>query len=125
MQNRIDRLEGLVLSLMTNGVQAPGVAAATKALNLTGPSRQSPDEMDEDEHDDTIREEAEGEEDEEKFAQRFGAMKVDKNEEKGMYVGDSHWHMVLADVSRSLQYKFCSDANLLADRRSTQLLLNT
>lgn len=99
MQNRIDRLEGLVLSLMTNGVQAPGVAAATKALNLTvGPS---PDDMDE--NDDTIREE-ECEEEEERFAQRFGAMKVDKNEEKGMYVGDSHWHMVLADIAEVRNY---------------------
>jgi hypothetical protein len=32
MQNRIDRLEGLVLSLMTNGAQSAGPAAAQAAI---------------------------------------------------------------------------------------------
>ena len=33
MQNRIDRLESLVLSLMTNGAQSAGPAAANAALS--------------------------------------------------------------------------------------------
>ncbi|KAG9536290.1 hypothetical protein KCU77_g23346, partial [Aureobasidium melanogenum] len=33
MQNRIDRLESLVLSLMTNGTQAAGPSAAHAAIN--------------------------------------------------------------------------------------------
>lgn len=109
MQSRIDRLEGLVLSLMTNGAQAPGLAAASRALERNGSSATDADG--DEEVDEMIKEEDEDEEegaDEktggagevEKFTQIFGAMKVAKNEDKeGMYVGDSHWHMVLADVS--------------------------
>jgi hypothetical protein len=33
MQNRIDRLEGLVLPLMTNGAQSAGPAAAAAAIS--------------------------------------------------------------------------------------------
>jgi hypothetical protein len=35
MQNRIDRLEGLVLSLMTNGAQSAGPAAAVSEISRT------------------------------------------------------------------------------------------
>ena len=110
MQSRIDRLEGLVLSLMTNGAQAPGLAAASRALERNGSNATDCDgDEDVDEMNEIIKEEDEDEEgaDErdggagevEKYTQIFGAMKITKNEEKeGMYVGDNHWHMVLADV---------------------------
>lgn len=119
MQSRIDRLEGLVLSLMTNGAQAPGLAAASRALERGGSNAADCDG--DEEVDEMIKEEEEEEEgaDErnggsgevEKYTQIFGAMKITKNEEKeGMYIGDDHWHMVLADVS------FVSTQSTLASR---------
>lgn len=109
MQSRIDRLEGLVLSLMTNGAQAPGLAAASRALERSGSS--ATDAEGEEDVDEMIKEEDEDDEeggDKEnagpgelgKLPQIFGAMKVAKNgeEKEGMYIGDSHWHMVLADI---------------------------
>ncbi len=104
MQNRIDRLEGLVLSLMTNGAQAPGLAAASRALERNGTRSTEADEEDvdqmikeENEDGDEIQDEVQ---EVESFSKMFGAMKVHKNDEdKSMFVGDNHWHMVLADVS--------------------------
>jgi hypothetical protein len=100
MQNRIDRLEGLVLSLMTNGAQSAGPAAAVAAISrstsASGPSPGQAPELDQ-EDDDMIREEEEGS-DVDEVSSSFGALKVDPEKGKAMYWGDSHWHLVLADV---------------------------
>lgn len=95
MQNRIDRLEGLVLSLMTNGTQSAGPAAALAAISgdssAAGSTRLSYDDVDEDgpgnpEESDT-----------EQVTKSFGIMKVDNN--KSYYISDAHWVSVLNDVS--------------------------
>lgn len=107
MQNRIDRLEGLVLSLMTNGAQSAGPTAAHAAISrsasASGPSTGQTQELeqdDDDEDDDMIKEEDEDQgSDVESVSNSFGAMKVDAEKGKSMYFGDSHWHLVLADVS--------------------------
>lgn len=94
MQNRIDRLEGLVLSLMTNGSQSAGPAAALAAISgessagSTGPS-----------HDLDIDEDGMGpeESDTEQVTKSFGIMKMDNN--KSYYMGNAHWASILNDVS--------------------------
>jgi hypothetical protein len=112
MQNRIDRLEGLVLSLMTNGAQSAGPAAATAAISRSqsdaAGSFTSPLGLD-NEEDSMIKEEDEdGENSEvEGVTNSLGHLKVDADKGKSLYVGDSHWHMVLADVSlRILKLSF-------------------
>lgn len=105
MQNRIDRLEGLVLSLMTNGAQSAGPTAAAAALARTQSdsvgSSTLPVEADR-EDDDMIKE---GDEDDDTDSQvdtvtnSLGVLKVDSDMGKSLYFGDSHWHLVLADVS--------------------------
>lgn len=95
MQNRIDRLEGLVLSLMTNGSQSAGPAAAMAALSgesSTGSTRFS--------HDIDAEEDGmEGaeESDTDQVTKSFGVMKMDNN--KSYYISDAHWVSVLNDVS--------------------------
>ncbi|KAG9230604.1 fungal-specific transcription factor domain-containing protein [Amylocarpus encephaloides] len=108
MQNRIDRLEGLVLSLMTNGAQSAGPAAATAAVTRTQSdstgSFASPLELDRDE-DGMIKEEDEGENSEtECVTNSFGHLKVDSDKGKSLYVGESHWHSVLADITEVKNY---------------------
>ena len=97
MQNRIDRLEGLVLSLMTNGSQSTGPAAAQRALSLQSSSGSM--DYPQDVEIDGVEENAapRGEEsDTEQVAQSLGVMRVDNN--KSMYYGDAHWAAILSDV---------------------------
>lgn len=96
MQSRIDRLEGLVLALMTNGAQPTGPAAATAAL--AGDASTSPDFSHDTADDDGMAKEDldEDENDLDVVTNSFGIMKVDAN--KSMYIGDSHWAAILSDV---------------------------
>ena len=101
MQHRIDRLENLVLSLMTNGAHSAGPAAASRALSMsdsTGSMEYSQDVDVDAAEDDVIKEngnEAESETDQ--VAQSLGVMKVMDN--KSMYFGEVHWAAILSDVS--------------------------
>jgi hypothetical protein len=95
MQNRIDRLEGLVLSIMTNGPQSAGTSAATAAISGSGSSSSGPNTQDVDLNDDDDM--AEDESDTDKVTKSMGFMKVDNN--KAFYVSHSHWASVLNDVS--------------------------
>lgn len=103
MQNRIDRLEGLVLSLMTNGAQSAGAAAASRTLsmsNSTG-SLEYPHDVDVDpeaQKYSTSRGEGEDAESEtDQVSQSLGMMKVFNNQ--STYYGDAHWATILSDVS--------------------------
>ena len=102
MQDRIDRLEGLVLSLMTNGSQSAGPAAATQALSVSGSSSSQsyPHEVDSDRrdgHNGQTRGEGEDAESEtEQVVQSLGVMKV--YNDKSMYFGEAHWATILKDV---------------------------
>jgi hypothetical protein len=105
MQNRIDRLENLVLSLMTNGPQSAGPQAAAEALaqtNITGPASSvsgsssfpvetedtNPDDMDfGDEQDEEVA----------RVTKNIGVLKVDGS--KSMYISEAHWYSILAGVS--------------------------
>jgi hypothetical protein len=46
-----------------------------------------------------IKEETEDESEVEGVTNSLGVMKVDETQGKAMYIGESHWHLVLADVS--------------------------
>ncbi|KZF23768.1 hypothetical protein L228DRAFT_123650 [Xylona heveae TC161] len=97
MQNRIDRLEGLVLSLMTNGSQSAGPAAATAAIS-THASTTSPEQSqgnDEEDMDHGENEEEESETDQ--VARSFGILKVENN--KSTYFSDEHWASLLIDIA--------------------------
>ena len=104
MQDRIDRLEGLVLSLMTNGSQSAGPAAAARTLSMSASSGSLdyPHNVDVDgDHGGgqggqfrVEGEEIESETDQ--VAQSLGIMKVDSN--KSMYFGEAHWASILKDV---------------------------
>lgn len=107
MQNRIDRLEGLVLSLMTNGAESAGPTAAAAAISRSqsdsAGSSYPPDFERED--DNMIKEEeADDESDVEGVTNSLGILKVDVDKGKSMYLGDSHWHMVLADIAEVKTY---------------------
>lgn len=103
MQDRIDRLEGLVLSLMTNGSQSAGPAAAQRALSMSesSSSLQYTPDMDRgsDFHSPNGVGKMDGEEGEsetDQVAQSLGVMKVDNT--KSMYYGEAHWSAILKDV---------------------------
>lgn len=119
MQNRIDRLEGLVLSLMTNGAAAPGPTAAVAAVASERSGSTSTSTAVEDGGDlgdgemGKIKEEEDedgegGESDVDAVANSFGVLKVDAETEKTMYMGDSHWHLVLSDVSTPFSVIICA-----------------
>ena len=107
MQNRIDRLEGLVLSLMTNGSKSAGPAAAqrTLSLNSSSGSMEYPQDVDVDgdyEDSGVIRGSGEDESETDQVVQSLGVMKVDNN--KSMYYGEAHWAAILHDIKEVKNY---------------------
>ncbi|KAG9246094.1 fungal-specific transcription factor domain-containing protein [Calycina marina] len=108
MQNRIDRLEGLVLSLMTNGATAPGPAAANAAITYSQSDNTTacsyPPDLDH--GDDQMIKEGDNveESDVEGISKTLGTLKVDAERGKSFYFGDSHWNMVLADIAEVKTY---------------------
>jgi len=100
MQNRIDRLEDLVLSLMTSstGVSAAAAQAAinnTQGTNSIGETSQTTDSLSYDKESEPIEEESEVED----VSQGVGLMKVDGS--KVYFASDSHWMALLANVGVS------------------------
>lgn len=97
MQNRIDRLEGLVLSLMTSGSQSSGPAAAQRALsiNSSSESMEYPQDVEIDENGGDAGPAGDDSETDQ-MVQSLGVMRVDNN--KSMYFSDAHWAAVLNDV---------------------------
>ncbi|KAI0125553.1 fungal-specific transcription factor domain-containing protein [Xylariales sp. AK1849] len=109
MQNRIDRLEGLVLSLMHGGanIDASAVTAAAAASDsgpvapsVTDGSDPKYDPRHERDDENAMRdEEDEGSDVDDGLATSLGVLKVDTDKGKSMYVGQQHWHTLLADIS--------------------------
>jgi len=104
MQNRIDRLEGLVLSLMHNGgnidantAAAAGAAqSASQSITDSGSSakvdREEPVMVDDDS------------DIEDGLATSLGVLKVDSDKGKAMYIGQEHWHSLLTDIAEVKNY---------------------
>lgn len=99
MQNRIDRLEGLVLALMTNGSQAVGPEEARAAIrdrpSLGGSSEHTQDSgaMCHSTRDDDSEVEH--------VSRSIGVMKVQND--RHFYASEAHWWAILADVRPSIK----------------------
>lgn len=107
MQNRIDRLEGLVLSLMHGGanIDVSSVAAAAAAAGSnavagasSGTDSSSFAKIDLDE-DGTMRDDEDDSDTDDGLATSVGVLKLDADKGKSMYVGQEHWHTLLTDIS--------------------------
>jgi hypothetical protein len=97
MQNRIDRLEGLVLSLMTNGAQSAGPAAAQAAIAASVNGSNSSVDNPYDISPESIPEEDAGDESEvENVTKSIGVMKVDNN--RAIFASEAHWYAILGEV---------------------------
>lgn len=120
MQNRIDRLEGLVLSLMHGGANiSPADAAAAAAAAVAGSTNSSksgpgavnsdtPDSfsarMDEDGNPGDDAGDDDDDDSDDGLANSLGVLKVDTDRGKSMYIGQEHWHTILADISEVKNY---------------------
>lgn len=115
MQNRIDRLEGLVLSLMHGGANidipsstdgAPSTSSGGAASN---PSPSTADTSSSPAHAERHDEEAMHDDDEsdidEGLANSLGVLKVmDPERSKHVYLGEEHWHTILLDIAEVKNY---------------------
>lgn len=99
MQTRIDRLEGLVLSLVTNGAQPASAATAREVISgnviATSPETTRNLVYDGQGHG---RRAVDEESDTEKVTKSFGIMKVDNQNQKSYYISEAHWMSILHDV---------------------------
>ncbi|KAK3984298.1 fungal-specific transcription factor domain-containing protein [Cladorrhinum sp. PSN332] len=116
MQNRIDRLEGLVLSLMHSGANievSAAVAAVGVSTSLGGStSDTSPSTADNDssspnkgdrQSEDMMHEDDESDIDA-GLASSLGVLKVDATQSKHIYLGEEHWHTILLDIAEVKNY---------------------
>ena len=110
MQNRIDRLEGLVLSLMTNGSEAADPASAVRAMSLSTTSNSQVEFTPPQGSEDQFREDDSVESETDKVAKTFGVLHFNNN--KAMYMGDSHWASILHEVIEQLASRTVADINL-------------
>ncbi|KAI1776790.1 fungal-specific transcription factor domain-containing protein [Hypoxylon cercidicola] len=104
MQNRIDRLEGLVLSLMHGGANIETSAASNVVPAAPSTAGSSSANIERDDEgamkDDTEGDGGDGDSDvDDGLATSLGVLKVDVDKGKSMYVGQEHWHTLLADIS--------------------------
>ena len=114
MQNRIDRLESLVLNLMSSGGnEVPGAAraAAQAAINTSrsGSMGMGPEPQLLMEHSDLVKEEAarahgHGEEDSEveQVSEGIGIMKMDNG--RALFASEAHWYAILGEISEVKNY---------------------
>ena len=108
MQNRIDRLEGLVLSLMTNGseqggpTQARAAIAGSRSYSLSTGSESRLDV----EGSDLIAEESQSAEAEDsdvaEVSKGIGIMKMDNG--RAVFASDAHWYAILGELTEVKKY---------------------
>jgi hypothetical protein len=111
MQNRIDRLEGLVLSLMTSGNNGGPSSTAAAQAAIDG-SRSNSLSTGSDlrldiEGVDVIREEGqngqrEDDSEVEQVSKGIGIMKVDNG--RAVFASDAHWYAILGEISEVKNY---------------------
>ncbi|KAK3945257.1 hypothetical protein QBC46DRAFT_360375 [Diplogelasinospora grovesii] len=116
MQNRIDRLEGLVLSLMHGGANidaasaaaaataTAGTAAAAAALAAAASTTDSGSSKIDRDDDGVMRDDEEDSDTDDNLATTLGTLKVDPDRGKSMYIGQEHWHTMLADIAEVKAY---------------------
>ncbi|PNS18573.1 hypothetical protein CAC42_5112 [Sphaceloma murrayae] len=101
MQNRIDRLESLVLSLMTSGGSAT-TAGAQAVINTArnsslGDTSHSASASLEQDGENAMEEDQDDDSDVNIVSQGLGVMKVDGG--KSMFVSEAHWYAILANIA--------------------------
>ena len=96
MQTRIDRLEGLVLSLITNNGQPGGTKAANKVLAQAARSSEHFDEDGPECEAGHLRDQDEVESEVDEVAESVGIMKVDND--KPTFASEVHWYAILSEV---------------------------
>lgn len=115
MQERIDRLEGLVLSLMHGGANvgmsagAAAAAASSSTQSTTSPQavRMGTGSVSSSKYD---RDNAAGVNDDDDsdvdggLAASLGILKVDADQGKSMYIGHEHWQLILSDIAEVKNY---------------------
>lgn len=104
MQNRIDRLENLVLSLMHTGGSDPASAVAAargQSISQTTTDSSASAKMEQDDETNGGDEESD---DDDGLTASLGMLKVDADKGKSMYIGHEHWHSILADISDVKNY---------------------
>ncbi|KAH6845174.1 fungal-specific transcription factor domain-containing protein [Chaetomium sp. MPI-CAGE-AT-0009] len=115
MQNRIDRLEGLVLSLMHGGanIDAPSLPGGSSISSGGAASNPSPSAADSgslpakrEGHDDDGAMHDDDESDiEEGLAKSLGILKmIDPVKSKTVYLGEEHWNTILSDIAEVKNY---------------------
>ncbi|EFX05651.1 c6 zinc finger domain containing protein [Grosmannia clavigera kw1407] len=108
MQNRIDRLEGLVLSLMHSGADVDPITAASAAGMVPGAGVGLPPRADSlvstRESANQAADDADDSDIDDGLATSLGVLKVDTDRGKSMYVGQEHWHTLLADITEVKNY---------------------
>lgn len=105
MQNRIDRLENLVLSLMHGGTNVEPPSAPSQAP--TAPPTQAPSSSKSfADSTPSTRTDAgdDGSDVDDGLANSLGVLKVDSELGKSMYFGQEHWHMLLTDIAEVKNY---------------------
>lgn len=99
MQARIDRLENLVLSLVTDGAQSAKAAAPREVMlgSVNVNSSETSQNLDSGQG---ARGTSVGDEesDTEKVTKSFGILKVDNQNQKSYYISEAHWMSILNDV---------------------------
>ncbi|KAL2178651.1 fungal-specific transcription factor domain-containing protein [Thermothelomyces heterothallicus CBS 202.75] len=114
MQNRINRLEGLVLSLMHGGanIDASSLPGGSSTSSGGAASNGSPSTADSS----SLRAKAEGHDDDgevqgddesdvdDGLAKSLGVLKMDPARSKHVYLGEEHWHTILLDIAEVKNY---------------------
>lgn len=112
MQNRIDRLEGLVLSLMHGGANIDSASAASAAAESAKASAAAASTTDSGssaarllDDDGAMRDDENEDSDiDDGLATSLGILRVDADRGKSMYIGQEHWHTILSDITEVKNY---------------------
>ncbi|KAB8356457.1 hypothetical protein FH972_024040 [Carpinus fangiana] len=109
MQNRIDRLENLVLSLMTNGgppSAGPAAAAAQAALSAsrspTSMGTHPSHDFDQQDQDMDLKDGREEDSEVEQMSRSIGVMKVQNDRQ--FFASEAHWWAILSDIAEVKSY---------------------
>ncbi|KAK4154019.1 fungal-specific transcription factor domain-containing protein [Chaetomidium leptoderma] len=113
MQNRIDRLEGLVLSLMHGGanIDVPSLPGASSVSSGGAASNASPSTADTSSlpakpegHDDGAMQDDDESDIDDGLATSLGVLRVDPDRSKHVYLGEEHWHTILMGIAEVKNY---------------------
>lgn len=127
MQNRINRLEGLVLSLMHGGanIEVPALPGSSSVSSGGAASNLSPSTADTSSlpaktevHDDGTMQDEEESDIDDGLANSLGVLRVDPVRSKHVYLGEEHWHTILSDIAEVKNY-FASHKKDLEKRYET------